>query len=134
MTDRFSSWRPWADRNNLPGLDLPGVYMLAHRGGEPAGAAPLTTSVVYIGETCTRSLGKRLDEFARSAGTGRRGHSGGRAYHERFGAPRPELHVRVLAVTIADPILRSAWIRHRERLLIWRHALAHEGLPVCNLK
>jgi len=134
MTDRFSSWRRWTDRKDLPRLDLPGVYVLAHRHTDTGFAVILTTWVVYIGETCARSLGKRLDEFARSARTGRRGHSGGRAYHERFGAPQPELHVKVLAVTIADPVLRSVWIRYRERQLIWEHFLECKEFPVCNLK
>jgi hypothetical protein len=58
--------------------------MLAHFLEVPRIVDPLVQEVVYIGETCDRSLRQRWKEFHRSAFDGKKEHSGGVTYHGLF--------------------------------------------------
>ena len=83
----FSQWYLWEDRQNVPGNDLPGVYLVAefdHR-QDQQNADPLDQHILYIGQTGgrlgktgNRVLIKRWHEFEHSAKTGKRAHAGGR--------------------------------------------------------
>ncbi len=131
----FSIWFPWDQRNHVPDCELPGVYALAHFQGAPEGTAdPLDPCIRYIGQSCSRGgVRGRLALFDRSARTGKNGHSGGRTYHEKFGAVNSGLYVSVFSVSRLHPVfVRNAYILFVERELIWKFSIAHERLPQCN--
>lgn len=93
----FSRWHRWDERYVANGRS-PGVYALARFLDDepPSGPAdPLSEAVVYIGETCSRTLAIRWDEFDGSAFLERNGHSGGWEYGRRY--------VRAEPVTLVDP-------------------------------
>ena len=131
----FSSWCPWADRKALAHLDAPGVYLLAHfSGNPPKKVAANQKQIIYVGETCDRSIGKRLALFNISASTGKRAHSGGRTYHKRFQRPSKSLYVSIVAVRQNDTGIPSLRIRYLERKFIYQYALQWGKAPLCNKK
>jgi hypothetical protein len=90
---RFSRWYPWSERARfIANRWQAGVYALARfPNGSPTGAAdPLDAAIVYIGETCTRTLDTRWKEFDGSAFAQRNGHSGGWEYWRRYVASEAE--------------------------------------------
>lgn len=131
----FSSWTPWAACFSNLELKAPGVYALARFPGPAPSVVDLTdANICYFGETCGQSLETRLWQFSRSAFEAKNGHSGGWTYRDRFNDDGSKLWVSAFqAVDMQDP-LRSAYIRHVERELIWNWALAHGRLPACNSK
>ncbi len=95
----FSPWTRWRERTTLEGIQLPGLYVLAHFETPPSGPAdPQAQQIIYVGETCDNSLIGRWREFERSPFNGKDGHSGGRTYHTHFGARGEELYVSALPV------------------------------------
>jgi hypothetical protein len=139
MSDQesFSMWCRWENReenrDGLPGLDCPGIYLLAHFAEKPPAELDATVDqVIYVGETCAQSLKKRLRNFNRSATTGKFSHSAGRSYFKLFAGIQPTLFVAILPISGSEPALRSARIRHLERKFIYEHTLACGPLPVCN--
>ncbi|MCL2524891.1 MAG: hypothetical protein FWF20_11875 [Betaproteobacteria bacterium] len=131
---KFSAWTPWADRFSLP-LDLPGVYMLAEFRSAPLVKAALSSTLIYIGETCGQSLHGRLYQFNRSGFHGKPGHSGGTTFAHTFKSnPDPAwLFISVMSVALQEP-QASAFIRHVERALLWEYVQQHGAYPVCNRK
>ena len=135
----FREWVPWSDRHTIDGCDHPGVYILARfTAGCPATVDPLSSEVIYIGETCNQTLKKRWHQFNRSAFEQKPGHSGGQTFDTAFcdepGASTDAcLHVAACPVLIEEPH-RSAFIRHTERRLIWEYVQQHGRLPLCNSK
>lgn len=80
----FTSWVRWEERERMPCVDQPGVYLLAHFSKRPTGTARATLKeIIYIGKT-SRTFRKRWNEFNRSAShigpEERRGHSAARRY------------------------------------------------------
>ena len=75
----FSLWTAWSDRNNIPGIDQCGVYLIAT--GVNRGKSPKTSDkrIIYIGHT-TKSLRGRLDSFNRSCEIYYRGHGGAQSF------------------------------------------------------
>ena len=136
---KIQGWARWADRNGLDGMGCPGVYLIARfYDAPPDSVNPSDEHVVYIGETCSRTLKKRLHEFGRAAIDGKTKHSGGRRFHQVFGddameAAQDSLFVAVIAVEQAEPH-SSAYIRYTERRLILEFVTANDRLPVCNGK
>ena len=131
----FSSWCPWADRKALAHLAAPGVYLLAHfSGNPPKEAAASQKQIIYIGETCNRSIGKRLTLVNKSASTGKRAHSGGRTYHKRFRCPAKTLYVSIVAIRQDEKGIPSLRIRYLERKFIYQYALQWGKAPLCNKK
>jgi hypothetical protein len=128
----FSDWTPWSDRKKVA-LSKPGVYLLVKH---PADKRPtLNVPLVYIGETCEQSLWKRLDQFNRSAFLGKRAHSGGATFRQKYD-PEPSdqwLFVSAMAVDL-EKTKASAYIRYLERALIWEHVSRHGYYPSCNRK
>ena len=132
-------WVRWSDRGDLDCMDSPGVYMIARfESGPPESVNPADEHVIYIGETCKRTLRKRLQEFNRAANDGVTKHSGGRRFHQVFGdgvmdSANDSLFVAVIPVEQAEPH-SSAYIRYTERRLILEFVTANDRLPVCNGK
>jgi hypothetical protein len=132
MRYRFSPWTAWQDRKDIGGCGLPGVYVLAHWKRAPRGPAnPSSGAVLYIGETCARTLRTRWGEFDRAA-RGRGGHAGGDTYHGKFHKLSPKLHVAALPVGDMKQPLRSAHIRFIERELLLKYVRRWGRLPKCN--
>ena len=128
-----SSWTLWKDRDQIDGVESPGVYILARfEGAAPKNVNPLDPAVVYIGETCHQTLRTRLYQFGRSAFEEKPGHSGGWTYGRSWSTPR-NLWVAAMRVDAAEPEGPSA-IRLIERFLIWQYVKQHGQMPCCNRK
>lgn len=130
---RFTRWKKWTARHDLQSTRSPGIYIMAHLKRVPrTGTDPRARAVVYIGQTCGQTLRKRLDQFHKSASTGKRAHSGGRRYYRTFGGVQPELYFAVLPVIYGRPRLRDAAIQLLESYLLDRYRKRWKRLPVCN--
>ena len=130
---------PWEQYDLRERTDLPGVYLLAHMASVPAGPGdPLSSDVIYIGETTGQTLEKRLYQFARSAFSRKSGHSGGWTYSDTFldgevAESTPEgLYVALLSVDM-EARRAKAYIKAVERVTLWSYTEAHGRYPVCNL-
>ena len=130
---------PWKQYDLRERTNLPGVYLLAHMASVPAGPGdPLSSDVIYIGETTGQTLEKRLYQFARSAFSRKSGHSGGWTYSDTFltGEPvetSPEnLYVAVLPVDM-ELKKAKAYIKAVERVALWNYTEAYGCYPACNL-
>ena len=133
----WMSWETfWNEGYKTTSMNNPGVYLLARFEDAPTGVAnPEDARVVYVGETTSQVLSKRLYDFNRSAHEGKDGHSGGWTYRdlEKTGElPKGTLHVAVLAVPAeSHPFIRF-YIKHTERAAIWRYVERHGKPPLCN--
>jgi hypothetical protein len=126
---KFTPWKHWTKRTEIDGADGPGVYLLAHfpRGQVPRGnASPLDPNLVYSGETMGK-LSRRWNDFDRSAQTGKKGHAGGRTYHERFHKIRGNLYVAAYCPKQSKWTSRchSFFVRYVEARLVWEFAMTH---------
>jgi hypothetical protein len=125
----------WTNRLSIQGRHSPGVYLLACFATPPQGPAdPQSEEIVDIGETCHQSLRDRLNQFNRTAFKGKFGSSAGKTYQETFGSKAEELYVAVFPVDGMEDHLRSLFIRHVERKLIWEYAQRWGQAPECNRK
>lgn len=138
IRDRLSPWHKWADRNQINGAELPGIYLLAHFESPPRIVDPTDKRVIYVGITgkkpsSNQALKWRWQQFRQSAFGAKDGpHSGGNTYQKEFGRTHEaKLYVSALAIAREHPWY-SAFILAAERLLIWEYALRHNGLPTCN--
>jgi len=132
----FGDWFPWNSRSQVPGAERPGVYILAHfsPGSIPQGPAdPFAEDIVYIGETCDQTLGKRWYQFNRSAFEKKGGHSGGWTYQGVCAELGGDLYVAACPVWLPEP-QQSAYIRYLERHLLWVWIQRHGRSPGCNSK
>ena len=132
----FSGWTRWADRTAIDNIDAPGIYILAQFKKPPIGNAdPQVQDIIYIGETCDRTLKKRWDNFHHAAFQGIKGiHSGGETYREIVNDNGDNLYVAAFPVNELSPQLRPLFIRYVERKLIWEYALKWDVAPKCNKK
>ena len=132
----FSAWTRWADRTTIDGIDTPGLYLLAQFKNPPIGNADSQAQeIIYIGETCERTLRKRWDNFHRAAFQGKKNiHSGGETYREKLGDDGNNLFVAAFSVGESDGQLRPLFIRYVERKLILDYALEWDAAPKCNKK
>jgi hypothetical protein len=129
----FSPWIPWHDRAAFEHRKLPGVYVIAYFESVPGGPAdPLSEQVVYIGETCDRTLHVRWRQFHNSAFLKKRGHSGGMTHAKLRKIPPGGLFVA--ALPFAASANRSLHVRYVERKLIWEFAQKWGSGPCCNRK
>ena len=84
----FSEWTPWEERNVIPNINCPGVYLIARFDNDelPVGPAEhMESRIAYIGMTGTRSyktLRNRWNAFQRSAFQGKSAHAGGNSYRK----------------------------------------------------
>ncbi|MCA6998746.1 hypothetical protein [Dickeya solani] len=134
---KFHPWINLTKRRDIAGKDLPGVYMIARSETEPSDYRADNASIIYIGETTSQTLGKRIHQFAVSAFNEKPGHSGGNTFRknkEVFGdVPETMLWVSVCPIQI-DDTYTSAYIRYLERRQILKFVCAHGALPACNSK
>jgi hypothetical protein len=132
----FSKWTRWAARTDLDKIiESPGVYVLAHFATPPPGNAnPQTREIIYIGETCARTLKERWNGFHRAAFGKGKNHSGGKKYQEKCGGNGNDLFVAAFPVVELNEELRPLFIRYVERKLIWKYSREHLAPPECNRK
>jgi len=131
----FSPWRKWAEKDNIEGSNLPGVYLLARFDAPPPGPAqPLDESIIYVGETCKNSLSGRWYQFDRSAFRSKPGHSGGFTYHKKIGDKGERLHVAAFSPPGLNETLATYFIRYVERQVLLDYVLRFRRAPLLNLK
>lgn len=135
---KFRKWVKFAHYKELGCLSLPGVYVLAHFSSPPENEICIYANhTVYIGETTSQTLSKRLYQFGRSAFLKKNGHSGGHTYSRVFWDNKPlnevpdNLYVAVLPVDKA-PKESKAYIKLVERLVIWEFFQENGDYPSCN--
>ena len=78
MSIRVSKWCAWTERQNIPGINDPGVYAIARRVKRGARPDLCSKRIIYVGYT-EQTLRGRLNAFDR-ASEGRRGHAGGSSF------------------------------------------------------
>lgn len=131
----FTQWTRWVERANIEGKEHAGVYVLACFDGDRPASVNLTDErIIYIGETCDNDLAGRLHQFNRSAFEGKNGHSGGWSFSSRCEGQGSKLCISTFAVPSLNEPLRSAFIRHVERRLIWEFVKRWGRRPICNSK
>lgn len=106
----FSEWTPWVKRNEVPGCNWPGVYLLARFTDSPAEqgkADPLSPHIVLIGES-RKSLRGRWNQFHGAAFRGGKGsHSEGHRYREKqYPQAMEALHVAAMP---SSPLQWRGW-------------------------
>ncbi len=138
MKPKFSEWTKFSNREKLAGINVPGVYLLAHFERKPSGRANFTSDrIVYIGETTSQTILKRLYQFQRSAFKKKTSHSGGGSYNDKclLGKAVTEepnnLCVAILPVN-KEYKERKAYIKYVERLAIWEFFVKNKVYPKCN--
>ena len=145
LLDDFEPWIRLSERPTLPKevLGSPGVYMLARfeQKRKQCAQKKILKEILYIGESCSQSIDKRLKQFQRSATKGKKAHSGGLRFHKKY-PPRkmppyekfPDwLYVSFLTPNMEEPF-KSTYIRFVERSLLWAYVDEHKCLPECNFK
>jgi len=132
---KFSDWVEWKSRSSLDNINFHGVYLLAHFHEEPPKQL-LTDNkkIIYVGETCNRTLRERWNQFNQSAFTGNKGHSGGRTYFKTFCGQNKKLYVSAFLVNDFKNDLHPYFIRYVERKLIWEYSKKWCTSPICNRK
>ena len=132
---RFSRWFPWCDRDNLPNIDRPGIYIMAHFDEVPSGRASRhNNQIEYIGKTWGEGgLKERLKKFHRVATKGKGNHSGGKTYHKKHHKIKDDLYVAVCPfLGKSHEVDLNTFILYAERKLIWQFSAANGRLPNCN--
>lgn len=135
----FSKWIPLKNRVELKTGFLPGVYIVGYNVQAMGRLNEFSEKVVYIGETVSQSISKRLYQFEHSL-KGKSAHSGGYNLFEQ--GYRPEsLSVSIRSFTLpsgVDPekakAQRSALIRFLERKLLYEYVTERGCFPIGNSK
>ena len=135
----FDHWIPFEEVKGNVDSKLPGVYLLAHYDHKPIKKPEVDSQdIIYIGETTSQTIRKRLSQFSNSAFFRKIGHSGGWTYSATFlndeiiDTPPLNLYVSFLALDFPDPKESKAYIKYVERLAIWRFYQKNKTYPVCN--
>lgn len=106
----FPPWVPWERRGTIPGVRLPGVYLVSISKKDLSGRRPHWSDVSYIG--MTNSLGglaSRWNQFDRAIRGGKGGHSGGNHVFRTLGHPdRWDPSLFVTGMPIQCDVRRSA--------------------------
>lgn len=142
---RDFQWVPWKKRDRIKGIDRKGAYILASFRRKPQKTVALEgllEEVVYVGEVHgnTKDLKKRLNEFERSASSGKKGHAGGLTFRRK--RRREGLSLKKLYL-IAFPapekfngefnlIQQQLFARLIEREILWAYGVTHNHRPICN--
>ena len=136
---KFGSWVRFEDVKDHADSILPGVYLLAHYDNKPINTPEVDSQdIIYIGETTSQTIRKRLYQFSNSAFFRKIGHSGGWTYSDTFlnseviDSPPLNLYVSFFAVDFSDPKESKAYIKYIERLAIWRFYQKNKTYPICN--
>ena len=101
MSNAFTMWVHWTDREQLPGMLYPGIYALAISADNISGVKfSWVSEIVYIGMTNSKGgLRSRLGQFENTI-RGKDGHGGGhrvRFKHPDYAALVSDLYVAVCA-------------------------------------
>ncbi len=130
----FSKWIPITQSDRLNTGYLPGVYVIA-QANSPSDKMVITDKrILYVGETVSQNLRKRLHQFKRSL-QGNGGHSGGETLMAKgYATKKLWLSIRAFpwAYGIEDSFaesFRSSQIRHLERMLLYEYVLANRRYP-----
>lgn len=130
----FKNWIVFADCMMAPELEWPGVFALAIFPGKAPPKVNLESEqICYFGGACERNLGQELMNF--------KFHSAALVEEEepsllaRLDEPPDQsasrMWVSVFPISdLAEP-LRSAFIHHVERELLWRWVMRHGRMPFC---
>lgn len=135
----FSKWIPFSKHAQLHTGWLPGVYVIAASASQPAQMRIIDQRVVYIGETVSQNLNKRLYQLRRSL-KGKPGHGGGaRLRKKEFHRKKLWLSIRSfpLGYGLKDEFaqsFRSSQIRCLERTLLHEFVRSNQAYPPGNLK
>jgi len=133
----FTNWIQLDALGSLEDLDTHGIYLLGRFERRAPTEIDLNDQrIIYIGETCSQTLAKRLGQFRRALLTGRPGHSGGLTLsaHLINGSINPK-HIFVSIMSVPHPAPEGpAIIRYIERALILKFVQTHGTLPVGNSK
>lgn len=137
----FSKWISLAQYSNLKTGRLPGVYVIARANSQPVKMRIDDKRVVYIGETVSQNLTKRLQQFKNSI-DGKGGSSGGDRLHEsKMGYCPTNLWASIKSFSLqyglsndAAKAVRSAQIRSLERILINEYVHNFHEYPAGNFK
>ena len=134
--NKFSKWVHWSERHTLEDLLVnPGVYLLGQFSTKPSARPNLNQPLIYIGETCTQTLSKRLYQFNRSAFEDKFAHSGGKTFRRKYNITRVPSWLYVSVLSVPQDDISSNYIRFIERALIWEHVRRHKRKgPKCNVK
>ena len=136
---KFSEWMKFSEYKEFEGRKFPGVYLVANLKRKPSGRPdPLSSKIVYIGETTKQDLSKRLYQFSRSAFCRKAGHSGGWSYSKEYlkkrkiEQPPKDLYIALLPVDKPCFEESSAYIKVVERVIIWNYYQSNGFIPFCN--
>jgi hypothetical protein len=134
----MTKWFPFKEVRNIPDVDKPGVYLLAHFAKNPrASNVSMSDNIIYIGETTKQTINARLDQFAGSAFMQKNGHSGGWTYsriylgEQQVSEVPGNLYVSIFSVDREEKESK-AYIKYVERLLIWEYFKVQGDYPLCN--
>lgn len=137
---RFSRWTKWDKKDSIPGIDYPGIYVLAiFKSRLPRKVDLFAKEIIYIGETCAtkRNIKKRLCEFDNSAFHPKYGHSGGCTFRKLFKNQldwaKDHLYISAMPAKLKRNI-NDLFIRFVERKLIFQYARTYGIRPRCNRK
>lgn len=131
----FTPWRSWGARLSLPGIERPGLYVIAYSPSSLDGkdVDPTAREVIDIGQTTKQTLRKRLGNFDRSAFRGVVGiHSAGESFRRSFPIEESSLWVAIFSPAGVPLNVVSAFIKYAERKLLLEYALRWGKLPACN--
>ena len=143
----FSKWIPFSElipftkdaQLRLQTGWLPGVYVIAASASHPAQMRIIDQRVVYIGETVSQDLHRRLRQLHRSL-EGKAGHGGGvRLRKKEFHRKKLWLSIRSfpLGYGLEEEFaqsFRSSQIRCLERTLLHEFVRSNRAYPPGNLK
>lgn len=112
----FSRWTFWSDRNELPGIDCPGVYAVALSRTSLAGKPfRWTPNIVYIGMTCAKGgLKSRLGQFEATIAGRRTLHGGAdrvRFKHRVYGTFAARAYVAIWTVKCSPSVVTPQSLR-----------------------
>lgn len=135
----FSRWIRFSEIKKLHTGSLPGVYLVAESSQVPVRMAVLDPRIIYVGETVSQDLSKRLSQMRRAL-NGKSAHSGGTTLRAKGYRNRDLwLSIRSFALRYgikdaeADPV-RSLEIRFLERVLLLEYARRNGRYPAGNRK
>ena len=99
---QFSDWVIWQQRDTIPNINKPGVYILAkyEPSKVPHPVDPMDEKIICVGKT-TRGLKNRLNEFNGAAFSNGAPHAEGYTYKERFGSDSNGLYVSICPIYFA---------------------------------
>lgn len=107
----FSSWHLWTNRDELPGIKFPGIYVIAIT-NRPLQGKPFSwlEEICYIGMSCAvNGMKGRLKQFHNTITGQRKSHGGAdrvRYKHQDFDVLAPTLHVAIHPIE-CEPKLQS---------------------------